>query len=160
LAGADDPPKARSTGRVAVEARFIDGSTIKLALRDEVIELESPYGRLRVPANEIRRVELATRIPPDIAARIDAWIADLGNPQFQAREAATTELARLHSRAYHALLAASKQKDAEIAKRAGELLERIRAEVPEEHLEFRPHDVIWTAHSKLAGRIELKGLTG
>ena len=158
LAQADDPPKAKSKGRVVVEARFNDGSTIKLTLRDEVIELESPYGRLRVPTNEIRRVELATRIPPDVAARIDAWIADLGNPHFQTREAATTELTRLHDRAYHALLAASKQKDAEIAKRADELLERIRAEVPEEQLEFRPHDVIWTSHSKIAGRIDSASL--
>src|SRR5207244_10925188 len=155
---ADETPKPVAQARLTVEARFIDGSGLKLAMRDEAIEIVSPYGRLRVPAAEIRRIELATRLPPELAERIAVWIADLGNPQFAIREAATNELAKLRERPYHALVAAAKGKDAETVKRANDLLNRIRAAVPEELLEFRPFDLIWTAHSKIAGRIDAVSL--
>jgi hypothetical protein len=164
LAGwsADDASKGPAKGPSIVEAKFLDGSTLKLTLRDDQIEIVSPYGALRVPTAEIRRIDVATRIPPHVSERIDRWIADLGSPQFQVRETATVELAKLQERAYHALLKAARHKDPEIAKRADELLERIRLQVPEDRLEYRPHDVIVTAHSKIAGRIEgaaLKALT-
>jgi hypothetical protein len=158
----DDPGKTPAKAPAVIEAKFMDGSTLKLSLRDDAIEIVTPYGRLRVPTAEIRRLDFATRIPPDIAEQIDAWIADLGNPQFKVRETATAELAKLQDRAFHALVRAARHKDAEIAKRADDLVDRIRQEVPEERLEFRPHDVVVTAHSKFAGRIEgmsLKAIT-
>jgi hypothetical protein len=155
---ADEPAKPQSKTRPAFEARFIDGSSLKLALRDEGIDVVSPYGRLRIPTTEIRRVELATRTPPEIAERIAVCIGDLGNPQFPVRDAATNELNKLRERAYPALLAAAKDKDPEVAKRVADLLERIRAEATPEQLEFRPYDLITTAHSKIAGRIEAASL--
>jgi hypothetical protein len=155
---ADEPAKPQPKSRPTFEARFIDGSSLKLALRDEAIDIASPYGRLRVPVAEIRRMELATRTPAEIAERIAVCIGDLGNPQFSVRDAATNELAKMRERAYHALLVAAKDKDAETAKRASELLERIRSEVPPDQLEFQPFDVVTTAHSKIAGRIEAASL--
>src|SRR5688572_4264840 len=108
LALADPPPAwagdrpdgqghARETNKAArepgaLEAHFTDGSTLKLSLRDDRIELNTPYGRLLIPVAEVRRVEFATRVPDDVAHRIDAAVATLGDRQFKQREAASAEL--------------------------------------------------------------------
>src|SRR5262245_4802586 len=110
---ADEPAKSKPKERPTIEARFVDGSALRLSLRDEEVEIVSPYGRLRVPTAEIRRIELATRTPPELAERIAVWIADLENQQFQVRDAATSELNKVRVQAYHALVSASKHKDPE-----------------------------------------------
>jgi hypothetical protein len=138
----------------AVEVQFIDDSTMKLTLRDERVTLNTPYGKLLIPVRDIQRIEMATRIPDDVAKRIAAAIADLGKVEFPVREAATTELMELGERAYPALVEAEKSKDLEVKRRAREVLEKIREEVPAERLEFHPHDVIYTEDSKFTGRIE------
>jgi nucleotide-binding universal stress UspA family protein len=137
----------------AVEVQFIDDSTMKLTLRDERIELNTPYGKLLIPVRDIERIEFAFRIPDDIARRIDAAIADLGKADFHRREAASAELMELGERAYPALLKAEKSSDAEVVRRVRELLEKVRTEVPAERLEFRPDDVVYTEGSKNTGRI-------
>jgi hypothetical protein len=156
--GADvkKPAKKRDRGEPpagAVEVQFIDDSTMKLLLREERLELTTPYGKLLIPVGDIERIEVATRIPDDIAKRVAAAIADLGASDFRRREAASAELLELGERAYPALRKVAKSPDAEVVRRVRELLETIRQEVPEEHLEFRPHDVVYTEDSKFTGRI-------
>ncbi len=153
---ADEPkPAVKPAPEPApLEVRFTDDSTLKLVLKEAHIEVTSPYGKLRVPVAEVRRIEFATRVPEEVAKRIDAAIADLGSEKFDKREAATAELLKLREKAYHALLKASKNKDPEVAKRAEELLDRVRESVPEDRLEPREFDVIHTAHSKISGRID------
>src|SRR5262249_35695567 len=136
-----------------LQALFTDGSTLKLTLHDDRLELNSPYGRLLIPVTEIRRIDFATRIPDDIASRVDAAIASLGNAQFKQREAASAELLKFREKAYPALLRASKHTDQEIARRAEEVLERLREAVPAAQLETRPFDIVQTEHSRIAGRI-------
>ena len=138
---AQESSKSRSKVSPIIDARFVDGSNLKLTMVGDSIEIVSPYGRLKVPMDEIKRVDIATRIPADLAARIDAWIVDLGNPQFPIREAAGNELGQLKARAYHALVAATKNKDPEIAKRAGELIEALGLKRGDTNLEFveRPY---------------------
>src|SRR5260370_5508599 len=78
-----------------VEVRFTDDSNLKLALKIERVDLHTPYGKLQITIADIRRIEFATRIPVDVAARVDAAVAHLGNNQYRVREAATIELKRL-----------------------------------------------------------------
>jgi hypothetical protein len=40
-----------------MEVVFIDGSCMKLTLRDEFIELNTPYGKLLIPVRDIERIE-------------------------------------------------------------------------------------------------------
>lgn len=136
-----------------VEVRYIDGSTMRLKLRDERIEFITPYGKLLIPVRDIERIEVAFRIPEDIARRIEEAIADLGKTEFRRREAASGMLLELRERAYPALQKAEKSADAEVAHRARELLEKIRAEVAAEHLVFPTDDIVYTAGSKNTGRI-------
>ncbi|HTU17368.1 MAG TPA: LCCL domain-containing protein [Gemmataceae bacterium] len=145
-------PAAKQAAAV-VEARCTDGSILNLTVLDERIELITPYGKLLIPVRDIERIEVAFRIPEAAARRIEAAVADLGKADFQHREAASAALLELRERAYPALLKAAKSADAEVARRARELLEKIRSEVPEERLQFRPHDIVYTEESKNTGRI-------
>lgn len=150
------PPQTRSTAKRAaniVEVQCIDGSTLKLTVLDEHIELNTDYGKLLIPVRDIERIEAAFRIPEEVARRIETAIVDLGKDDFHRREAASSELRELGERAYPALARASKSRDPEVARRARELLEKIRDEVPEEQLQFRSYDVVYTAKSKNTGRI-------
>lgn len=148
----------RTPAAGAMEVQFIDDSTMKLTLREERIELITPYGKLLIPISDIERIEVAFRLPDEVAKRVEAAVADLGKADFPRREAATSELRRLSLRAYPALLKAEKSHDAEVARRVRELLEKIREEVPEERLEVRSQDVIYTADSKFTGRISAASL--
>lgn len=135
------------------EVRCLDDSTLRITLLDEQIELGTPFGKLLIPATEIRRIDFGWRIPPDVAKRIEAAVANLGNADFKLREEAAVQLMEIGERAYPALLDAAKHKDLEVSHRAEDLLQRLRDELPAERLESRPFDVIHTEHSKIAGRI-------
>src|SRR5262249_39152323 len=86
---------------------------------------------------------------------IDQSIADLGSPQFRLREKASAELLALRERAYPDVLKATRSPDAETAKRAQDIAEKVRAKVPAARLRFREKDVIFTSDSTISGRIEL-----
>jgi hypothetical protein len=140
----------------AVEVRFTDGRKQKVVLADERVELTTPFGKLVIPVASIHRIQFASRISPDVIKRVDAAIVELGNSEFERREDASKELRELGEKAYPALLVAAKDKDSERARRAEELLQRLRDTVPEEDLEFRKQDVVHTEDSKIAGRFEIE----
>jgi hypothetical protein len=145
---------ARPAEAGPVEVHFTDDSRLKVRLRDEKIELQTPYGKLLIPAADIRRIEFATRLSDETAKKIDAAVVGLGSNEFKTREQASAELAALGAPTYTALLKAARNADAEVARRAQELVSKVREEVPAEQLEVRPYDVIYTEHSKIAGRIQ------
>lgn len=159
---ADEPEKRAADPATpkaeAVEARFNDGSVLKVTPRDERLEVTTPYGKLSIPLADVRQIDFATRIPEEVEKRIAAAVADLASPDFSKREAATAELLKLRERAYPALLEAAKGKDAEVVRRVEGLLERLRETVAEKDLEVRKSDVIQTADSKIAGHIEGEAL--
>jgi len=155
------PPLTKSTANRTVnvvEVLCIDGSTLKLTVLDERIELKTPYGKLLIPLRDIERIEAAFRLPEDVARRIDTAIADLGKTDYHRREAASDALRELGERAYPALLKAAKSHDVEVAHRARELLDKIGDEVPQERLQFRAHDIVYTAESKNTGLIAAAAL--
>lgn len=138
------------------EARFVDRSALKLIVRDEKVELVTPYGKLLIPLSDITRIELGVRVPAELTKRIDPLIAQLGHEDFEKREAAGAELARLGDRAAPALRKALASDTPEIARRARELLQKLqeRKDGEEETDAPRPeHDVIHTRNSTIAGAI-------
>ncbi len=145
-------PPAPAPG--AVEVRFTDDSILKLTLREDRVELKTPYGKLLVPVADIRHIEFATRLSPDVARRVRIAVANLGSTEFRLREEATAELLALREKAYPALLEATRGKDLEVARRASDLLEKVREVVPEDHLEIRKADVLQTDDSRISGHIE------
>jgi LCCL domain len=148
-----DQPAGEAPKAAALQVRFTDDSVLKLSLRDEKIELATPYGKLLIPVADVRGIDFGTHIPDDVSRRIDAAIADLGSSEFAKREAATAELLKLREKAYPALLEAAKSSDAEAKRRAEGVLEQLKAAVPADQLTFRPFDIVYTDHSQIAGHL-------
>jgi hypothetical protein len=147
----DSKPAAAAPGR---EARCTDGSLMKLSLLDEQLRLKTKYGELLIPASDIQRIEFATRIPKEIAQRIEAAIERLGAAEFDVRDAASAELFSHQERAYPALVRAQDDKDAEVAYRIEQLLDKLRETISAERLEIRERDLVVTEDSTIAGLLE------
>jgi hypothetical protein len=141
-----------------VEVQYVDGSTMKLTVLDERLELVTAYGKLLIPVADIRHIEFGTRVPAEVARRIEAAVADLGHNEYRRRHTATQTLQDLGVKAYPALLEAAKSSDQEVARRAEQLLEKIRETAPRDQLEVRPFDVVHTEHSQIAGRLALEAV--
>src|SRR4051812_33757595 len=126
----DDSDEPVASGMVDV--KFADGSSIKLALRHETYNLQTPYGKLAIPAKDIRLIELAPRVADDVAKQIEEAVANLGSPQFEIREKAAADLIRLGPQGYPVLLRLSKAKrtDLEITARLDDVLDKVRGNLP------------------------------
>jgi hypothetical protein len=64
-----------------VEARFTDGSLLKLRLREEGVTVVTKYGTVTVPSADVRKIEFATRTPG----------ASPDDPDFRAADVVETE---------------------------------------------------------------------
>jgi hypothetical protein len=146
-----DKPAAPARG--VVEMSLVDGSTVRATLRDERLEVRTAYGTLLVPAADVQSVEFGRRIPAALAKKIDAAILNLGSAEYKARQVATAELEALGARAYPALVRAAASNDKEVARRAQEVLTKLRESVSEEELERPEHDVIHGGGMRLIGRL-------
>jgi len=136
-----------------IEVRYIDDSAMKLKLLDDKLELVTKHGILRVAVADVRKIEFATRVPPDVAEKVALAIAKLNHSEFKVREDACAELKQYKARAYPALLKAMKSEDPEVSRRAEECAAFIKTKVPAALLEVREFDVVHTDDSKIAGRL-------
>ncbi|HKB06532.1 MAG TPA: LCCL domain-containing protein [Gemmataceae bacterium] len=149
----EEPKKSTRPADNVLEVRLVDDSTMKLTLLEDRLEFLTTYGRLSIPVADVRLIELGLRIPDDVLRQIQQAVADLGSSQFRKREEAMTVLLKHRERSYGALKQAAKSPDAEVSKRAEELLEKLENTVPESRLDLPDHDVIHTDQSKIAGKI-------
>src|SRR5947209_5722697 len=136
------PGSAAAPPAPEVEIRYTDDSVMKLKLLDERIELHTKYGTLAIPASEVRRIEFAARVTPDVAQKITSAVDRLGHPDFQTREKASSELKGYRERAYPTLLKAVKHTDPEVSRRAEEAVRYLQVKVPAGNLEPRENDVV------------------
>ncbi len=150
---AADPPKRKYDPR-KVEVVFADGSTVKMTIVQENVEITSRYGKFKVPVEDIVRIEFGFRYPEGVEQRVSAAIAGLGDSTFKKREAASNELLELGEYSYPALQDALKSSDSEVAKRAEEIAKKIEETVDAEKLSLPRHDVIVTKEFAFPGRIE------
>ncbi len=153
-AGADGPKPAPG----AVEVRLADGTTQKVTLLDQKIDFTTPYGKVSVPAADVQSLDLAMRIPEEVAKEAEKAIADLGSNDFQTREAASATLVRLGARAYPMVLEASRSGDAEVKRRAEAVLEKIRKGLPADALKPRKNDALTAGGCTFNGRVESAAL--
>lgn len=161
-ARADDPPKGpppKGSGP-PVEIRMGDGSTVRMALTQPAIEVTTKYGKLSVPATEVRRVEFGFRYPEGAEEKITQLVAQLADGNYKRRETAAVELLAFRELAYPALKRAAKSSDAEQARRAGELVAKLEERLSPEKLKFREYDQVTTTDFTARGRIEARTLLG
>lgn len=143
-----EPPKPPQ-----VEVRFADGSTVRMTVLQENLEILTRYGRLTVPIHEVRRLELGMHMPDGVAERIDAAIRKLGSTAFREREDASQELIALGGYSYSAVVTATKSQDQEVALRANEVIKKLRERIPADQLRLNPQDRIQTAEFPIAGKL-------
>lgn len=138
----------------AVTVGFTDGSHLKVRLAEDTLELQTPHGKLIFPITDITKIEFAHRVPEEIALAIDKHIRDLGDADFKIREQAMASLLEKKEKSYAALIQAQRQTtDFEMRQRIEQLLEKLRQAIPEEQLNLRVHDYIYTADSRIAGKL-------
>jgi hypothetical protein len=136
-----------------IDVKFIDGSTLKVKLLDETIELITKYGPLKIATADIRKIDFATRIPAESSEKIRTAVLALGSPEHPVRVKAVADLKAIGPRAYGAILKASQHEDPEVAQRAEDLMEYLKAKYSESQLELREMDVVHTDDSKIAGHL-------
>src|SRR5262249_4728381 len=58
----------------AIEVRFTDGGYLRMGLIEDYLDLITAHGRLRIAIGDLRRIELATRVPEATLRQIDQAI--------------------------------------------------------------------------------------
>jgi hypothetical protein len=153
--GTATPQETAGPGPAApnVVLRFHNGSVVQPAVLLEAVEIETKLGKISIPANEVRRIDLGFRVSEEDGKKLEKALADLGSDKYQAREAATKTLMTLGRIAYPYVVERTKGADLETAKRLEVILKDIRARVPTDKLVTRRTDVIRTSDSTLTGKI-------
>ncbi len=137
-----------------VEVKMIDRSVLKMTLLQDVIDLKTRFGLLQIPTTHIRSIRFGTRLPPDLQARINALIAQLGNEAFDKRETAARELERHKEFALPALQEVANDPDIEVSRRAKKVIASLRESLPADRLDIKLFDTIVTHEFTVTGMIE------
>jgi hypothetical protein len=99
-----------------------DASKITGHPRLEVLDVETHYGPLKIPMDQIVRVRFARRLAPELRERIQKHIEELGDEDFDKREAAMEALRQVGIGAVEPLRKAAKSSNEETKNRAEILL--------------------------------------
>ena len=149
--GADEP--ATAVG-LRSEMRLSDNSKIVLSLLDEQVAIQTPYGKLRVPMAEVRRIDFSYRMSEEAAKQIESLVAELASHDTRPRDIACDRLLKLGPKAHPAVARASKDPNRSLAISARQLLAKFQEAFPDERLPQHDFDVIHTSDARIAGRIE------
>ncbi len=142
----------------AFEIRMVDDTVVKVVLLESNLSIVTKYGKLTVPANDVRRLEFGFRYPDGAEAKIDKGITDLGSSDFRTREDAEQTLAEIGKFALPALRRAARSEDAEVNRRAKAVIKLLEGKLPANQLEVRDHDVVETAEFTIKGRMDANTL--
>lgn len=135
------------------EVRFGDGSIVRMTLLQENLEVQTKYGKLTIPLNEVRRVEFGLHVPPDVNQQINQSIKRLASDVYKERDLASKDLIQVGHFAYPSLQRASRSSDQEVAYRATSVIRQISERVSPDLLKLRDEDVITTAEFTVIGKI-------
>jgi hypothetical protein len=150
LSAADEKPVTKPA---EVKAVFHDGTTIHKAVLQDAIEITTKYGKLTIPAADIRRIEFGQHSDGEAGKKVEDLIKSLGSDDFSQRDTASKDLVKLGGIALPALEQATKSTDKEVATRAKAALDTIRATVPADRLALKAEDVVTTADCVFTGKI-------
>ena len=136
-----------------VEINFLNGSTVRMILQSEKIDVATPYGQLAVPSKDVRAIEFGLHFPPGAEARIEQAVKNLGDSNFRVRDQAGKTIVELAPYSYPAVFEASRSADLEIARRAKEVVKQLQASHPKKDLKVAPEDRVITPTFTIVGRI-------
>jgi hypothetical protein len=147
------PKAAVQNAPATVEVHYVDGSLVHMKLLDEAIEIKTDYGKLTVPPAQIQSITFGQRVEPEIEAKVQALIQQLGDSDYQKRELALKSLIQFGHNAYPSLIRQQKNADQEVAKRIEKAIQSIEQQVPSKLLHRKDDDVIYTTKFTIVGKI-------
>jgi hypothetical protein len=147
------PPSADKEDEGEVLVQLANGSSVRLAVLHERIDVVTRYGTLSVPLKDVQKIDFGVRLPPGVERKVEAAIAKLGSAQYGERDTGERELAALGAQAYPALKRAVKHMDKEVSRRAARTLAALRERLPDKDLRDREEDVISTPGFTILGKI-------
>jgi hypothetical protein len=137
-----------------------DGSKIAGTPRLEALQITTSYGVLNIPRDQLVRIRFARRVDAATRSRIEGLIEDLGNEDFDRREAASKSLTEVGPDALQLLRKALKSSNEEVKNRATILIGQIdtKSEGKAEKDEALPElvgaeDEVTTAKMTLRGTV-------
>ena len=123
------PPPPAEKDKDAAEKTPIfylrDGSKIAGVPRLDRLQITTSYGVLNIPRDQLVRIRFARRVDEATRSRIEGLIEDLGNEDFDRREAASKSLAEVGPDALQLLRKALKSSNEEVKNRATILIGQI-----------------------------------
>jgi hypothetical protein len=136
-----------------VEIHFLNGSTVRMILHSDKVDVATAYGPLSVPARDIRAIDFGLHFPDGVEPRIAQAIKNLGESNFRDRDRATKELIDLGPYSFPAVSDATRSGDLEVSRRAKELLKTLQAKHPKKDLKIAIDDRVITPKFTIVGRI-------
>jgi hypothetical protein len=153
LACTPQESKAEPARPVVAQVRLHDGSVVKIALLQEMITIQTGYGKLSVPTADIRRIEFGLHMPDGAEEQIAAALKKLGSDTYRDREQAVRDLVGFGRLAYLSLQQAAADADPEVVKRASAALKRIDKKHVPGKLVVTTDDTMETRLFTIRGRI-------
>lgn len=147
-------PPAKTTPS-DVLALYHDGSKVRMIFLQENLEIETKYGKLKVPTADIRRIDFGFRLNEETTKKLDEALKHLVSDNFQLREQAAKTLTGMGRLSYPALVKMAKGMDLDTTRRVEDVIKAIRIKVPAEQLRSRMDDLVHTQSFTIAGKIEV-----
>jgi hypothetical protein len=136
-----------------VEVHFLNGSTVRMLLQSDKMDIATPYGQLAIPVKDILAIDFGLHFPEGYEAKIKQAIKDLDSDQFKDRAQASKVLIELGPYSYPAVFEASRAADLERSRRGKELLKQLQAKHPKKDLKNSTDDRVVTPNFTIVGRI-------
>lgn len=140
------------------EVRLIDGSRLHLTVREEQIEVTTPYGRLTIKLANIQQIEFGRHLSAEAAKKAAAALALIESADDKKRQEGWKLLADLKEFAYPSLRRLERHAEKAVSTRARELVAALQKLIGDEKLKKIDRDVIYTDLSKIVGRVDTLNL--
>jgi hypothetical protein len=135
------------------EVRLNDGSLVRMTVLQDMVDIQTKYGKLSIPLKDVRRIEFGLHLPEGIEPRIEQAMRKIGSETYKEREEGMKQLGTLGAFAYPSLQRAAQSKDLEVVKRATLAMKRIDDRLAPEQLRLKTEDTIQTTEFTIGGRI-------
>lgn len=151
LRAADEKPAVKANGPTW-EVRLADGKVQKVSVIDETISLNTSFGPLKIPSKDVKRIEFGIRYSESEKKLIGEAVGEVTAADARTREHGKDVLLQLGSKAYPLVLRLSKK--VQTNPHLIQVLDKLKASIPEQDETLRDYDMIYTAdESKLAGTL-------
>jgi hypothetical protein len=141
-----------------IQLHLMDGSMIAGKLSVDEIEVETRFGKLKIPIESIRSFTPGLQSHPELGKQVYGLIEKLGSSDYDQREMAQKELSRMGEPVRPELLKHRDDTDKERRERVRAILDELDeagddAEVEPRPQWFIPHDLVETSEFTAVGKI-------